>query len=251
MTSTGSETQTFLASFTGRAMLPGQPDYDRSRAIWNGVIDRKPAVIARCTTAAQVADAIRFARAQRPRDRGPRRRSQLRRACGLRRRPDDPPRRDEQRHRRSRPRGARCAAAARPGPTSTRRRSSTGWRRPAASSATPASRDSRSAAASAGSPSRPGSRATTSSPPRWSPPTRASSARRGTRTPICSGRCAAAAATSASSRRSSSRSTRWARWSTSGLFFFGLENGAEALRFARDYVKTLPVGRHRLSRRSA
>ncbi len=62
MTSTESETRTFLSSFTGRAMLPGQPDYDRSRAVWNGAIDRKPAVIACCTTAEQVADAIRFAR---------------------------------------------------------------------------------------------------------------------------------------------------------------------------------------------
>lgn len=41
-------------------MTPGDPEYDRSR---NGIIDRKPAVIACCTTAAQVADSIRFARA--------------------------------------------------------------------------------------------------------------------------------------------------------------------------------------------
>ena len=62
MTSTESATQTFFASFTGRAMLPGQPDYDRSRAVWNGVFDRKPAVIAACATAAEVADAVAFAR---------------------------------------------------------------------------------------------------------------------------------------------------------------------------------------------
>lgn len=43
-------------------MTPGHPDYDRSRAVWNGAIDRKPAVIACCTTAEQVAGAIRFAR---------------------------------------------------------------------------------------------------------------------------------------------------------------------------------------------
>ena len=52
----------FRAGFSGQALTPGHPDYDRSRAIWNGAIDRKPALIARCTTAAQVADAIRFAR---------------------------------------------------------------------------------------------------------------------------------------------------------------------------------------------
>ena len=55
--------ETFRAEFSGHALTPGHPDYDRSRAIWNGAIDRKPAVIACCTTAEQVADAIRFARA--------------------------------------------------------------------------------------------------------------------------------------------------------------------------------------------
>jgi FAD/FMN-containing dehydrogenase len=62
MASTESETWTFLTSFTGRGMMPGHPDYDRSRALWNGVFDRKPAVIAACATAAEVADAIGFAR---------------------------------------------------------------------------------------------------------------------------------------------------------------------------------------------
>lgn len=52
----------FVAGFEGEALTPGHPDYDRSRAVWNGAIDRRPAVIACCTTAGQVADAIRFAR---------------------------------------------------------------------------------------------------------------------------------------------------------------------------------------------
>ena len=55
--------EAFRAAFSGQALTPGHPDYDGSRALWNGAIDRKPAVIARCTTAEQVADAIRFARA--------------------------------------------------------------------------------------------------------------------------------------------------------------------------------------------
>ena len=54
--------ETFRAGFSGQALRPGHPDYDSSRALWNGAIDRKPAVIACCTTAQQVADAIRFAR---------------------------------------------------------------------------------------------------------------------------------------------------------------------------------------------
>jgi hypothetical protein len=39
-------------------VTPGHADYDRSRAIWNGAIDRKPAAIACCATPEQVADAI-------------------------------------------------------------------------------------------------------------------------------------------------------------------------------------------------
>ena len=54
--------EAFRAGFGGQAYTPGHPDYDRSRAIWNGAIDRKPAVIACCTTVDQVADAVRFAR---------------------------------------------------------------------------------------------------------------------------------------------------------------------------------------------
>ena len=52
----------FRADFGGQALAPGDADYDRLRAIWNGAIDRKPALIACCTTAQQVADAIGFAR---------------------------------------------------------------------------------------------------------------------------------------------------------------------------------------------
>ena len=52
----------FSARFAGHASAPGQPDYDSLRSIWNGAIDRKPALIACCRTAGQVADAIRFAR---------------------------------------------------------------------------------------------------------------------------------------------------------------------------------------------
>ena len=52
----------FAAHFEGRALTPGQADYDTLRSIWNGEIDRRPAVIAECRTAAHVAEAIRFAR---------------------------------------------------------------------------------------------------------------------------------------------------------------------------------------------
>ena len=52
----------FRATFKGHALTPGHVDYDTSRGVWNGAIDRKPAVIACCTTAEHVAEAIRFAR---------------------------------------------------------------------------------------------------------------------------------------------------------------------------------------------
>ena len=53
----------FAARFKGRALKPGDAEYDASRALWNGAIDRKPAIVARCSTAEEVAEAVRFARA--------------------------------------------------------------------------------------------------------------------------------------------------------------------------------------------
>jgi len=52
----------FRAEFGGALILPQDPDYDRARSVWNGAIDRRPAVIARCSTARQVAEAVRLGR---------------------------------------------------------------------------------------------------------------------------------------------------------------------------------------------
>jgi FAD/FMN-containing dehydrogenase len=52
------------ANFAGRLIQPGDPDYDRQRAVFNGMIDRRPALIARCTGEADVVAAVRFARAR-------------------------------------------------------------------------------------------------------------------------------------------------------------------------------------------
>ena len=50
------------ANFLGEMMQPGDAPYDEARKIWNGDIDRKPALIARCRGVADVIAAVRFAR---------------------------------------------------------------------------------------------------------------------------------------------------------------------------------------------
>jgi FAD/FMN-containing dehydrogenase len=46
----------------GPLLTPDSPAYDEARTIWNAMIDRRPALIARCTSAADVALVVRFAR---------------------------------------------------------------------------------------------------------------------------------------------------------------------------------------------
>ncbi len=48
-------------SFSGQILLSGDDGYDISRRIHNGMIDRRPAVIARCAVNADVVDALAFA----------------------------------------------------------------------------------------------------------------------------------------------------------------------------------------------
>lgn len=56
--------QDFRASLRGQVILPGDADYDDARKVWNGMIDRRPALIARCAGVADVSKAVRFARDQ-------------------------------------------------------------------------------------------------------------------------------------------------------------------------------------------
>jgi FAD/FMN-containing dehydrogenase len=51
-----------IDGFRGRLISSSHADYDNARALWNGAIDRRPRLIARCTGTADVVAAVRFAR---------------------------------------------------------------------------------------------------------------------------------------------------------------------------------------------
>jgi FAD/FMN-containing dehydrogenase len=51
------------SSIRGQVILPGDEAYDVARKVYNGMIDKRPAAIVRCTDAADVVGAITFARA--------------------------------------------------------------------------------------------------------------------------------------------------------------------------------------------
>jgi hypothetical protein len=55
--------EAFRASMRGALLRPGEAGYDGARTIHNGMIDRRPALIARCAGVADVLTAVRFARA--------------------------------------------------------------------------------------------------------------------------------------------------------------------------------------------
>lgn len=59
-----STAQRLAADLHGRLVKPGDPSYDEARRVWNGLIDRRPALIAQCADAADVVRAVEFARDQ-------------------------------------------------------------------------------------------------------------------------------------------------------------------------------------------
>ena len=54
--------QKLRASLHGPLLCPGDANYDEARKVWNGMIDRRPALIARCAGVADVIAAVKFAR---------------------------------------------------------------------------------------------------------------------------------------------------------------------------------------------
>ena len=51
-----------IDGFRGQLITADHADYDTARAVWNGTVDRRPRLIARCSGTADVAAAVRFAR---------------------------------------------------------------------------------------------------------------------------------------------------------------------------------------------
>jgi len=52
----------FAAGLSGPLLSPGDAGYEETRKVWNGMIDRRPALIARCAGVTDVATAVGFAR---------------------------------------------------------------------------------------------------------------------------------------------------------------------------------------------
>jgi len=54
--------QAFAANLRGQLILPSDADYDQARKVWNGMIDKRPALIARCSGVADIIHCVNFAR---------------------------------------------------------------------------------------------------------------------------------------------------------------------------------------------
>ena len=76
---TDSAVATFKASLRGGLITPGDAGYDEARKVYNGMIDRRPRLIARCADVADVIAAVHFGRENKMHHLDPRRGPQRRR----------------------------------------------------------------------------------------------------------------------------------------------------------------------------
>src|SRR4051795_13132102 len=55
--------ETLRPFFDGTLVTPSHPSYDEARSVFNAMVDKRPALIARCESVADVVAALRLARA--------------------------------------------------------------------------------------------------------------------------------------------------------------------------------------------
>ena len=53
----------FRAALRGQVILPDDDSYDEARTLWNAMIDKHPALIARCAGVSDVIESVKFGRA--------------------------------------------------------------------------------------------------------------------------------------------------------------------------------------------
>lgn len=61
----GAVLEQLKSSLRGALLFPGDEGYERSRTVWNAMIDRKPALVLRCAGVADIRQAVRFAHSHR------------------------------------------------------------------------------------------------------------------------------------------------------------------------------------------
>ncbi|MGH7401810.1 MAG: FAD-binding oxidoreductase, partial [Candidatus Rokuibacteriota bacterium] len=62
MTTEAHPSDALRAQIAGSVLSPSDPAYEEARRVHNGLIDRRPALVARCHGTADVQAAVRFAR---------------------------------------------------------------------------------------------------------------------------------------------------------------------------------------------
>ena len=55
--------EAFKADFSGSVMLPDDVQYEETRQIWNAMIDRRPSMIARCSSLDDIVQSLNYVRA--------------------------------------------------------------------------------------------------------------------------------------------------------------------------------------------